>query len=1006
MLNTAEKPGGPQSFEIGISVGDGNMKFTSEDSKALLRHDIEIAKSESDNRLYLAVTLRNQLKVLLISDPQTDKAAACLAVGVGSFSDPADVPGLAHFCEHMILLGSQKYPGENEYSKFITSHNGYCNAFTSTTETCYVFDIVPEYLYEALERFSELFVAPLFTESATEREVNAVDSEHEKNLAVDNRRIMQIDKIMAAPEHDYAKFTTGNKETLFDTLKANSRNVRDELIKFYENFYSSNIMAVTILGKESLDEMASKYAPLFENIPNRNVIPKSWMTTPWTKEYLQKKIYIVPVRDFHELRIIWPIKDYTKFYKSAPCRYLTHLLGHESEGSLLSALKRRSLATDLMTETYRPGSGFACVILYASLTDSGLDNVDEVITLVFQYLNMVKYVGFQQWIFEEEKNIQALRFRFKGKEDPFEYVHRLSPRMFLYPPEDLLTVPYILTEFRPDLIEEVLSALIPDNFRCIIVSQKVADRCNETEKFYKASYGCEPVPPEKIEAWRNCGLCPELHLPPRNPYIPTEFGLKCESCPDLEDMSSGPRILLENDGARLWFKQDKEFKLPKCYINFNLISPLWAQDQVRDLLLQLFINLFIDSVNEDSYQCSLAGLCFNIVASAPTLRLNFSGYSHKMPVLVENVVNRLVQFTRPDEERYAVLLKKMELKVKNFTSFSPLDQADGYCASVLFDRACLHEERCAALNEITYEELVEFIPSFFRRVFVETMVYGNVDVEEALKIHETMTSALQKHVHWRSPVAMVSPQMREVEIPTGPSHIYKRINRSNAISAILVYYQNLPITSENCAIHRLFDQLIREPAFNNLRTEKQLGYIVRAGWHISNSFQGIHLVIQSKYHPRELDEHIEKFVASMETILINMSASEFNAHIESVVALLLEKPKKMSQQATRYWTQIFRQRYDFDRFEREAEIIRNTSKDHVLAFYNTYIKAASEARRKLAIYVIAEDAPPTKKEDMGVEIANPIEFKRTLPLRPLAAPCNLTDRRSQKSSQPLKEGPH
>lgn len=48
-------------------------------------------------------------------------------------------------------------------------------------------------------------------------------------------------------------------------------------------------------------------------------------------------------------------------------------------------------------------------------------------------------------------------------------------------------------------------------------------------------------------------------------------------------------------------------------------------------------------------------------------------------------------------------------------------------------------------------------------------------------------------------------------------------------------------------------------------------------------------------------------------MLINMPASEFNAHIESVIALLLEKPKKMSQQATRYWSQILRQRYDFDR---------------------------------------------------------------------------------------------
>ncbi|VDK25918.1 unnamed protein product [Taenia asiatica] len=112
---------------------------------------------------------------------------------------------------------------------------------------------------------------------------------------------------------------------------------------------------------------------------------------------------------------------------------------------------------------------------------------------------MLKHEGFQQWIFEEQRDIQALRFRFKGKEDPFEYVYRLSPRMFLYPPEDLLTVPHILTEFRPDLIEEILSSLAPDNFRCIIVSQKVADRCNETEEFYKARYGCDPIPLEKIE---------------------------------------------------------------------------------------------------------------------------------------------------------------------------------------------------------------------------------------------------------------------------------------------------------------------------------------------------------------------------------------------------------------------------------------------------------------------------------------------------------------------------
>lgn len=136
-----------------------------------VREEANIVKSESDKRLYRFLTLPNQLKVLLVSDSQTDKAAACLAVEIGSFSDPAEIPGLAHFCEHMILLGSRKYPEESGCSKFITSHSGYINAFTTSTETCYVFDIAPEYLYKALERFSDLFESPLFTESATEREV-------------------------------------------------------------------------------------------------------------------------------------------------------------------------------------------------------------------------------------------------------------------------------------------------------------------------------------------------------------------------------------------------------------------------------------------------------------------------------------------------------------------------------------------------------------------------------------------------------------------------------------------------------------------------------------------------------------------------------------------------------------------------------------------------------------------------------------------------------------------
>lgn len=104
-------------------------------------------------------------------------------------SDPNDLSGLAHFVEHMLFLGTKKYPNENEYSSFLAKNSGTSNAATYPDCTKFYFDCVPEKLEDALDRFSQFFISPLFTESATLREINAVHSEHEKNLATDVWRI-------------------------------------------------------------------------------------------------------------------------------------------------------------------------------------------------------------------------------------------------------------------------------------------------------------------------------------------------------------------------------------------------------------------------------------------------------------------------------------------------------------------------------------------------------------------------------------------------------------------------------------------------------------------------------------------------------------------------------------------------------------------------------------------------------------------------------------------------
>jgi len=63
-----------------------------------------------------------------------------------------ELPGLAHFLEHMLFMGTEKYPEENDYSKFLAENGGSSNAYTSSDHTNYYFDVSPKELNGALDR--------------------------------------------------------------------------------------------------------------------------------------------------------------------------------------------------------------------------------------------------------------------------------------------------------------------------------------------------------------------------------------------------------------------------------------------------------------------------------------------------------------------------------------------------------------------------------------------------------------------------------------------------------------------------------------------------------------------------------------------------------------------------------------------------------------------------------------------------------------------------------------
>jgi len=214
----------------------------------------------NDESEYRRFVLDNGLKVILLSDPKLNKSSAALAVGAGSYSDPANRQGLAHFLEHMLFLGTEKYPSEAAYGEYLKSNGGYNNAYTAGDHTNYHFEIRHEAFEGALDRTAQFFIAPLFTPKFTEREMNAVNSENQKNLENDLWRGYQLRNSLYRPGHPANHFSTGDRNTLGGTT-------REELLAFYQAHYSANVMTLALASKASLDQLEQWCADIIPPFP-------------------------------------------------------------------------------------------------------------------------------------------------------------------------------------------------------------------------------------------------------------------------------------------------------------------------------------------------------------------------------------------------------------------------------------------------------------------------------------------------------------------------------------------------------------------------------------------------------------------------------------------------------------------------------------------------------------------------------------------------------------------
>ena len=952
----------------------------------------------TDTREYRHITLGNKLEALLISDASADKSAAAMDVRVGSLFDPPQLQGLAHFLEHMLFLGTDKYPSEDEYQSYLARHGGMSNAFTADNHTCYFFNIAPEHLEGALDRFGQFFISPLFTQNATDREINAVHSEHSKNVQEDMWRQYQLMRtICFDPQHPAHHFSTGNKETLGDIP-------RSALLNFHKAWYSANVSRLAVLGKDSLEDLESMVRRIFSDVPNKDVVVplgtgfskdqfkdaikavvdggvdtsklefvesnKDLLQVPFQNDgglpiinasCIGKNLTLVPVKEQRSLQFCWFLPEQRRLWESKPSRYLSHVLGHEGPGSLTSVLKGKGIATDLVGGLFYDNVGVSLLKVEVHLTKSATDQLatpgtsrDELLAEISQsvaaYINLARRgVSFDIW--KEMEVVENLNFQFQPTMDPMTTVQTSVNAMHYFPVQEVLAGPKMIYNFDQDAIQAHLDQLESGKLFTTTVGKEFSLECDQTEKWYGTKFGLQQISELVVDQFARIeqmsdneleSVCESLGLalPKKNQFLPENLTL-VEPGADAK--------VPERSGGSSFFKQDCQFKMPKAHAAFAVYSP-YVQSGLKEYVgTDLLLQCLNEEHSQVAYQAEVAGLKYKLRTTRDGLLMTLGGYTDKMPAIASSVLEKVGSF-KPSRGLFELVKDRSVRQLQSqLMQKAPYSQALDLCHQVVMSPYYTISEKLAQVLETKSESDLPSMHQVLGNSYMESLIEGNFDRSSAAALSQSVSKA----VEGLSPIRPAKVcdvkvlSLKNENDAVGVTVQRRGVNPNETNGAVVVSVEAGWISGHveesdesdlrTAALLAVTSQICGQKFFDDLRTKQQLGYIVHSAASVQERRAGLLFLVQSEVVTATVQDRIMEFINQFDSTVDMISSDDFQQYIEAVIADLLEKPKNQEEEFQRHWAEIEKRRFDFERKDRLIPIVQSISKDQLVEFVQKHV---------------------------------------------------------------------
>lgn len=888
----------------------------------------QITQSRHDTREYKVIKLPNKLELILVSDPSLERSAVALAVKAGSYDESNGFWGQAHFLEHMLFLGTEKYPGNGSFNTFISSNGGVNNAYTYMDHTNYMATIKNDAFEELLDRFSDYFKAPLLSPDYINKERNAVHSEWSMKGVYDGVILGHLNGLTLNPSHPVANFTWGNLSSLKDQ---NGQSLHQATIDFYNKYYHANRMKVALVSNRSIRELKDIAKKHFADIKSNNV-EKPVITTPViTSAQTKKIIRYRPKKDLKKIQLKFVIEDNSRQFLSKPNYFVSYLLNSEMPGTLISILKTEGLIEGLSAWADPSAFGNAGeFVIDIDLTEQGLGQRDIIISSVFKYLSLINKKGVSRKYYQEIKKSLKNSFDYQSKYSEYNYAANLAAKMHKVPTQYVLSADYEFSHFSPRNIMRLLAQLSIDNVRVFYIDNQQEPK--QQISYFDAKYQIDDISPEQVKRWKSINNHYSLSLPELNSLLPERFDLVKKNLQTTPTKITSPR------GSLLYIKHSEYFSVAKGGINVNLNTDLGTKSATGQALLKLLQQALTDKLSTLNAQAKNAGMSLR-VNQQQGLTFITSGFSDKQLELQSSAINELAtkNFNGKEFNQWKTVVQtSLQNKSKNALYSQAFEQYNTF----LIDGKYTDKELLAVLNKLQLDDLMDFTERFIRSAQLNTFAFGNF---ERSQLTSFMSSVEQ----------VLNIQAADKQIPLFYTQYYKfndneRVNlkinaQQNDVAIIDAKWQESSIKKE--AIGKVLAKIVSPALFKQLRTEEQLGYSVGFYSTVKNKQITYAWYIQTPVKsPTKMLTRFNAFQTRFSDNILMLSDAELDKYRQAVLVSLAQQAKNIYQEQDEYLSDWLNGDLSFDSKDKLIEAIEEVTVSEVQQLYQQIIDPAQFAR--------------------------------------------------------------